>query len=70
MTEGAVKVAVHRLRKRYRELVRAEIAETETISLARGEATSLQGPSEFPCEFGGYRLLGFLGRGGSPRNQG
>jgi RNA polymerase sigma factor (sigma-70 family) len=26
MTEGAVKVAVHRLRKRFRELVRAEIA--------------------------------------------
>ena len=28
MSEGAVKVAVHRLRKRYRELLRAEIAET------------------------------------------
>ena len=28
MTDGAVKVAVHRLRKRYRELLRAEIAET------------------------------------------
>jgi RNA polymerase sigma-70 factor (ECF subfamily) len=28
MTEGAVKVAVHRLRKRFRELVKAEIAET------------------------------------------
>ena len=28
MTEGAVKVAVHRLRHRYRELLRAEIAET------------------------------------------
>ena len=28
MTEGAVKVAVHRLRKRYREHLRAEIAET------------------------------------------
>ncbi len=28
MTEGAVKVAVHRLRKRFRELLRAEIAET------------------------------------------
>jgi RNA polymerase sigma-70 factor (ECF subfamily) len=27
-TEGAVKVAVHRLRKRYRELLRAEIAQT------------------------------------------
>ena len=28
MTEGAVKVAVHRLRRRYRELLRTEIAET------------------------------------------
>jgi RNA polymerase sigma-70 factor (ECF subfamily) len=28
MNEGAVKVAVHRLRKRYRELMRAEIAQT------------------------------------------
>jgi len=28
MTEGAVKVAVHRLRQRYRELLQAEIAET------------------------------------------
>jgi RNA polymerase sigma-70 factor (ECF subfamily) len=28
MTEGAVKVAVHRLRERYRALIRAEIAET------------------------------------------
>jgi RNA polymerase sigma-70 factor (ECF subfamily) len=27
-SEGAVKVAVHRLRQRYRELLRAEIAET------------------------------------------
>jgi RNA polymerase sigma-70 factor (ECF subfamily) len=28
MTEGAVKVAIHRLRRRYRELLRAEIAQT------------------------------------------
>jgi hypothetical protein len=28
MNEGAVKMAVHRLRKRYRKLLRAEIAET------------------------------------------
>src|SRR5262249_21386377 len=28
MTEGAVKVAVHRLRRRYRELMREEIAQT------------------------------------------
>jgi hypothetical protein len=30
MSEGAVKVAVHRLRRRYGELVRAEIAQTVT----------------------------------------
>ncbi len=28
MSEGAIKVAVHRLRQRYREILRAEIAET------------------------------------------
>jgi RNA polymerase sigma-70 factor (ECF subfamily) len=28
MTQGAVKVAVHRLRRRYRDLVREEIAQT------------------------------------------
>lgn len=28
LTEGAVKVAVHRLRKRYRDLLRAEVAQT------------------------------------------
>jgi RNA polymerase sigma-70 factor (ECF subfamily) len=32
MSEGAVKVAVHRLRQRYGELVRAEIAQTVAIS--------------------------------------
>jgi len=30
MTEGAVRVAVHRLRRRYRELLRDEIAQTLT----------------------------------------
>jgi RNA polymerase sigma-70 factor (ECF subfamily) len=28
MTEGAVKVAAHRMRRRYRDLLRAEIAQT------------------------------------------
>jgi hypothetical protein len=28
MTEGAVKMAAHRLRRRYRELLRQEIAQT------------------------------------------
>lgn len=36
----------------------------ETGSMTLGESLSLFGPSEFPCEFGGYRLLGLLGRGG------
>jgi len=35
-----------------------------TVSITKGESLSLFGPSEFPCEFGGYRLLGLLGRGG------
>jgi len=30
MTEGAVKTAVHRLRRRYRDLLREEIAQTVT----------------------------------------
>ena len=38
--------------------------EARTLSVAPGEAFSLYGPTEFPCEFGGYRLLGLLGRGG------
>jgi len=38
--------------------------EAETVSMALGESLSLYGPSEFPCELGGYRLLGLLGRGG------
>ena len=37
MTEGAVKVAVHRLRRRYRELLRAEIAETVDDPAAIGD---------------------------------
>ena len=32
--------------------------------MAWGGPLSLYGPSEFPCEFDGYRLLGLLGRGG------
>jgi RNA polymerase sigma-70 factor (ECF subfamily) len=36
-SEGALKVAVHRLRKRYRDLFRLEIAETVS------EATEVEG---------------------------
>ncbi len=38
--------------------------QAETITVAPAGPLSLHGPSEFPCEFGGYRLLGLLGRGG------
>ena len=37
MTEGAVKVAVHRLRRRYRTLLRAAIAETVSSEAERDE---------------------------------
>jgi RNA polymerase sigma factor (sigma-70 family) len=37
LTEGAVKVTVHRLRKRYRELLRAEIAQTVSDPAQVGE---------------------------------
>jgi uncharacterized RDD family membrane protein YckC len=36
----------------------------ETVTIAQGRSRSSHGPSEFPFEFGGYRLLGLLGRGG------
>jgi uncharacterized RDD family membrane protein YckC len=36
----------------------------ETLSLASGGSLSPQKYSDFPFEFGGYRLLGFLGSGG------
>ena len=36
----------------------------ETLTAAPAGPLSLHGPSKFPCEFGGYRLLGLLGRGG------
>ena len=36
----------------------------ETVALAAAGSPGFDEPSEFPCEFGGYRLLGLLGRGG------
>ena len=33
MTDGALKVAVHRLRQRFREVLRAEIAETDETTV-------------------------------------
>ena len=32
--------------------------------MGAGESLASRIPTEFPCEFGGYRLLGLLGRGG------
>ena len=37
---------------------------TQTVSMAPGQSPSRREPTEFPCEFGGYRLRGLLGRGG------
>ncbi len=39
-------------------------AEAKTLSIVPGGSPAYEVPSEFPCEFGGYRLLGLLGRGG------
>ena len=38
--------------------------EIMTVSPTASKAMSLYGVSDFPYEFGGYRLLGLLGRGG------
>jgi hypothetical protein len=36
----------------------------ETVSVASGQSPAPREPTEFPREFGGYRLLGLLGAGG------
>jgi len=36
----------------------------ETVPMSPAASLSLYGPSDFPCPFGDYRLLGLLGRGG------
>ena len=36
----------------------------ETVPVAPGQSPAPREPTEFPREFGGYRLLGLLGRGG------
>lgn len=38
--------------------------QTRTLSMAPAGPPSRFGPSEFPCDFGEYRLHGLLGRGG------
>ncbi|MHC4503632.1 MAG: hypothetical protein ACYTFI_10030, partial [Planctomycetota bacterium] len=38
--------------------------DAETVSRGLGESFSRHGPTEYPRELGGYRLLGLLGRGG------
>ncbi|MCB9856103.1 MAG: protein kinase [Phycisphaerales bacterium] len=37
---------------------------TVTMTMAPGGPLSLHGPADLPCDFGAYRLLGLLGRGG------
>ena len=39
-------------------------SKTETNAMEPRESLSRHGPPKFPCDFGGYRLLGTLGRGG------
>ena len=46
MTEGAVKVAVHRLRQRYGELLRAEIAKTVATPAEVERRVALSGFSD------------------------
>jgi uncharacterized RDD family membrane protein YckC len=36
----------------------------ETVSVVPGQSPARREPTEFPCQFGGYRLRGLLGRGG------
>lgn len=50
-SEGALKVAIHRLRKRYRELFRQEIADTV------GAPTEVEGSSWFQPESRGVFLF-------------
>ncbi|MHC5124120.1 MAG: protein kinase domain-containing protein, partial [Planctomycetota bacterium] len=45
-------------------VLRPPIDKAETVSLASGESILRYERSDLPCEFGGYRLLGLLGRGG------
>jgi hypothetical protein len=45
MTEGAVKVAVHRLRRRYRETLRAEIAHTVYMANSKSRSNEQFGQS-------------------------
>jgi RNA polymerase sigma factor (sigma-70 family) len=54
MTEGAVKVAVHRLRQRYGELLRAEVAQTVATPRRSGGGIALPRCSP-PRGLGGFR---------------
>lgn len=52
MSEGAVRVAVHRLRKRYRERVRGEIAGTLEATTGGGESDGWVFPTGFGPRYG------------------
>ena len=42
----------------------SEKGEAETLLMGQGQSLALNGPTQFPCDFGDYRLIRFLGRGG------
>jgi len=48
-------------------VLREPEAGAETLSMTAGESILRYEYSDLPCEFGGYRLLGLLGRGGMGR---
>ena len=45
-------------------VLRSPDANAETVSMTSGESILRYEKSDLPCEFGSYRLLGLLGRGG------
>ena len=45
-------------------VIKSPDAHAETISMTSGESILRYENSDLPCEFGDYRLLGLLGRGG------
>jgi RNA polymerase sigma-70 factor (ECF subfamily) len=53
LSEGAVKVSVHRLKRRYRSLLRQEIAATV---LTRTRSSKRFSTSSVPCQHGELRI--------------
>jgi len=55
MTEGAVKVAVSRLRERYRECLKAEIAHTVASPAGAEEEPQIRSQADSGCQWQYYR---------------